>query len=319
MVGLNQILAAQQRLAGVAVRTPLLPLNLPGASGEVFIKNEGLQATGSFKLRGAYNKIAQLSPEERNRGVITYSSGNHAQGVAYAARTVGIKSVIVMPSNASELKRRATATLGAEIVLVGPASAERKQKAEELAAQFGYAVVPPYDDAAIIAGQGTCGLEILDQLPDVDLVLVPVSGGGLLSGMAVAVKSLKPDTRVVGVEPELAGDAQESFRTGTLVTWPAEKTTRTICDGLRTQSLGELNFQHIRRYVDDILTVSEDEVREAMRQLSSAGIPAEPSGAVTTAAVLFHAAELGAYGKAVAVMSGANCQSPGIAVQDEGT
>jgi threonine dehydratase len=306
IVALDEIRGAAERLSGVAVRTPLVRLPQAGLPGEVFIKNEGLQATGSFKLRGAYNKIAQLPAEERGRGVITYSSGNHAQGVAYAARALGVKAVVVMPGNASEKKRQATEELGAEIVLVGPASAERKQKAEELAAEFGYAIVPPYDDAAIIAGQGTCGLEIVEEMPDVDLVLAPVSGGGLLSGVAVTVKTLKPEARVVGVEPELAGDARESFQAGRLVTWPAEKTTRTICDGLRTQSLGELNFEHIRRFVDDIVTVSEDEIREAMRLLASVGIMAEPSGAVTTAAVLFHGAELGNYRKAVAVMSGGN-------------
>ncbi|MGC1362717.1 MAG: pyridoxal-phosphate dependent enzyme, partial [Silvibacterium sp.] len=167
----------------------------------------------------------------------------------------------------------------------------------------------PYDDAQIIAGQGTCGLEIVEQLPDVDLVLAPVSGGGLLSGVAAAVKHLKPETRVMGVEPELAGDAQESFRGGTLVTWPAEMTTRTMCDGLRTQSLGELNFLHIRAFVDDILTVSEDQVREAMRMLHSAGLTAEPSGAVTTAAVLFHEKELLPYRKLVAILSGGNIEA----------
>lgn len=307
LVTLTDIQSARALLDRVVVRTPLVRLEIPGVPGEVFLKNEGAQVTGSFKLRGAYNKIVQLPAEERERGVITYSSGNHAQGVAYAARALGVKAVIVMPGNVSEAKRRATAALGAEIVLVGPASAERKQKAEELAAEFRYTVVPPYDDAAIIAGQGTCGLEILEDMPNVDLVLAPVSGGGLLSGMAAAVKYLKPDARVVGVEPELAGDARESFRFGRLVTWPAEKTTRTICDGLRTQSLGELNFEHIHRFVDDILTVSEDEIREAMRVLESIRVKAEPSGAVTTAAVWFHGKELGAYGKAVAVMSGSNC------------
>jgi threonine dehydratase len=306
LVTLDDIRAAAERLEGVAVRTPLIPLKLPRVGGEVLLKNEGAQVTGSFKLRGAYNKIAQLPEEERERGVITYSSGNHAQGVAYAAGALGVKAVVVMPENASEKKRRATEALGAEIVLVGPASAERKQKAEDLAAEFGYAVVPPYDDAAIIAGQGTCGLEIVEDAPDVDMVLAPVSGGGLLSGVAAAVKYLKPDARLIGVEPELAGDARESFRTGRLVTWPAEKTTLTICDGLRTQSLGGLNFEHIRKFVDDIVTVSEDEVREAMRALDSAGVKAEPSGAVTTAAMMFHEAELGAYGKVVAVMSGGN-------------
>jgi threonine dehydratase len=297
---------AQERIRGVAVRTPLVALPTPGVVGEVFIKNEGLQTTGSFKARGAYNKIAQLTADERGRGVITYSSGNHAQAVAYAAKALGVKTVVVMPSNASELKRKATAALGAEIVVVGPSSAERKHKAEELGAKFGYVVVPPYDDAAIIAGQGTCGLEIVEQLADVDLVLAPVGGGGLLSGVSAAVKHLKPDTRVLGVEPELAGDAQESFRAGKVVTWPAEMTTRTICDGLRTQSVGELNFQHIRAFVDDILTVTDDEVRDAMRTLRSAGVTAEPSGAVSTAAVLFHQQEILPYTKVVAVMSGGN-------------
>ena len=297
---------AQVRISGAVARTPLVPLPVSGSAGEVFIKNEGLQATGSFKLRGAYNKIAQLSAGERGRGVIAYSSGNHAQGVAYAARALGVKAVVVMPSNASEVKRAATEALGAEVVLVGPSSSERRLKAEELAAEFGYVIVPPYDDAQIIAGQGTCGLEIVDELADVDLVLAPVSGGGLLSGVAAAVKLLKPEARVVGVEPELAGDAQDSFRSGTLVTWPAELTTRTICDGLRTQSLGELNFLHIRTFVDEIITVSDDEVRGAMRALLSAGVTAEPSGAAATAAVLFHEAQVLPYRKVVAVMSGGN-------------
>lgn len=313
LITLDAVRAAQERIRGVATRTPLVTLRVEGAEGEVFIKNEGLQATGSFKLRGAYNKISQLSAEERGRGVITYSSGNHAQAVAYAGRALGAKAVIVMPSNAPEVKRKATEALGAEIVMVGPASAERKQKAEELAAQFGYVVVPPYDDAAIIAGQGTCGLEIVEQLEDVDLVLTPVSGGGLLSGVAAAVKHLKPDTRVMGVEPELAADAQESFRSKTLVTWPAEMTTRTICDGLRTQSLGDLNFEHIQTFVDDILTVTDDEVRDAMRALQAAGVAPEPSGATSTAAVLFHQEELLPFRKVVAVMSGGNYS--GLAVK----
>jgi threonine dehydratase len=277
--------------------------------GQVYVKNEALQPIGSFKLRGAYNKIAQLSEAERKRGVITYSSGNHAQGVAYAARAVGAKAVIVMPSNAPEVKKQATAALGAEIVTVGPASSDRKIKAEELEAQFGYVMIPPYDDPQIIAGQGTCGLEIVEDLPDVDLVLTPVSGGGLLSGVAAAVKHLKPEVRVLGIEPELAADAQESFRGGKLVSWPAEMTTRTIADGLRTQSLGELNFLHVRAFVDDIITVSEDEIRNAMRTMvHTARLTPEPSGAVTTAAVLFHQEQLLPYRKLVAVMSGGNVE-----------
>jgi len=302
---------AQARLRDVALHTPLVRLFVPGldSAAEVYIKAENLQPVGAFKIRGAYNKIAQLTPEQRSRGVITYSSGNHAQGVAYAARVVGAKAVIVMPSNAPEVKKRATAALGAEIVEVGPASSARKEKAEELEAQYGYVMIPPYDDDAIIAGQGTCGLEILEDLPDVDLVLSPVSGGGLLSGIATAIKLSNSAVRVIGVEPELAGDAQESFRSGHVVTWPAEMTTRTMCDGLRTQSLGERNFDHIRTYVDDIVTVTEAEIRAAMRTLLyAARLTPEPSGACSAAGILFHREQLLPFRKVVVVMSGGNVE-----------
>ena len=309
MVTLDEIQAAQRRSHGLAVHTPLIPIPISELPGQVFLKAESLQPIGAFKLRGAANKIAQLTPDELRRGVITYSSGNHAQGVAYAARAFGSKSVIVMPSNAPETKRRATQTLGAEIVTVGNASSERKSKAEELAARHGYVIIPPYDDPDIIAGQATCGLEILHDLPNVDLVLAPVSGGGLLGGVATAVKQLRPQCRVIGVEPELAADAHQSFHSGRLVTWPAEKTTTTIADGLRTQSLGQLNFQLIQTCVDDILTVSEDEIRAAMRHiLFEARLTPEPSGAVTTAALLFHANQLPPCRQAVAILSGGNVE-----------
>lgn len=307
LVTLDEIRAAAKRIGNVIVHTPLVRAPFEGVSGEVWLKAESLQPIGSFKLRGAANKILQLTPEEIQRGVITYSSGNHAQGVAYAARAVGAKAVIVMPSNAPKIKRDATLALGAEVVEVGVASSERLAKAEELVRAHGYMVVPPYDDEKIIAGQATCGLEIVEALPDVDLVLSPVSGGGLLSGTATAVKLLCPNARVFGVEPELAGDTAESFRTGKIVTWPAEMTSRTICDGLRTQSLGERNFAHIQKYVDGIITVSEDEVRAAMRAIvATARLVPEPSGAVTTAALLFHGHELPNYKKAVAIVSGGN-------------
>jgi threonine dehydratase len=309
LVSYKEIRDAQERIRGVAAHTPLIRLQIFSLPENVYVKAEGLQPIGSFKLRGAYNKIAQLSEDERRRGVITYSSGNHAQGVAYAARTLGAKAVIVMPSNAPEVKKKATAALGAEIVEVGPASSDRKQKAEELEAKFGYVMVPPYDDPAIIAGQATCGLEIVEDLPNVDLVLSPVSGGGLLSGVATAVKLIKPDVRVFGIEPELAADAQESFRGGKLVSWPAEMTTRTMADGLRTQSLGDLNFEHVRAYVDDIITVREEEIVEAMRVLLyQARLTPEPSGAVTTAAMLFHREELLPFRHAVVIMSGGNVE-----------
>jgi threonine dehydratase len=227
--------------------------------------------------------------------------------VAYAAREVGAKAVIVMPSNAPAIKRAATLALGAEIVDVGVGSNERLARSDELVREHGYIVIPPYDDEQIIAGQATCGLEIIEELPNVDLVLAPVSGGGLLGGVATAVKLLRPQTNVFGVEPELAGDAAESFRTGSIVTWPAELTSRTIADGLRTQSVGQRNFAHIQAFVDGIITVTEAEIRAAMRAIVAATrLVPEPSGAVATAALLFHGAELPTYRRAVAVVSGGN-------------
>jgi threonine dehydratase len=312
LVSMADIRAAVARIASIAVKTPLVRAPFPGIAGhgtsrEIWLKAESLQPIGAFKIRGAANKILQLTPEEIARGVITYSSGNHAQGVAYAARAVSAKAVIVMPSNAPAIKRAATLALGAEVVDVGVASSERLAKAEELVLEHGYVVIPPYDDEQIIAGQGTCGLEIVEALPDVDLVLVPVSGGGLLSGVAAAVKQLRPQAKVFGVEPELAGDTAESFRTGKVVTWGAELTSRTIADGLRTQSVGQRNFAHIQAFVDGIITVSEAEIRAAMRAIVvTARLVPEPSGAVAAAALLFHAAELPAYRNAVAVVSGGN-------------
>jgi len=312
LVSLDEIRAAAVRIAGVAVRTPLVRAPFAGVAGhgtdkQIWLKAESLQPIGSFKLRGAANRILQLTPDEIARGVITFSSGNHAQGVAYAAREVGAKAVIVMPSNAPAIKRAATLALGAEIVEVGVASSERLAKSNELIAKHGYVVIPPYDDEAVIAGQATCGLEIVEELPDVDLVLSPVSGGGLLSGTAAAVRQLLPGAIVVGVEPELAGDAAESFRKGEIVTWPAELTSRTMADGLRTQSVGVRNFAHIQAFVDRIITVTEAEIRAAMRAIvATTRLVPEPSGAVTTAALLFHAHELPAYRKAVAIVSGGN-------------
>jgi threonine dehydratase len=215
--------------------------------------------------------------------------------------------VIVMPANAPAIKRAATLALGAEVVDVGNASSERLAKSEQLVREHGYVVVPPYDDEQIIAGQATCGLEIAEDLPDVDLVLVPVSGGGLLSGVAAAIKQLRPQTKVFGVEPELASDTAESYRTGAIVTWPAELTSRTIADGLRTQCVGVRNFAHIQAFVDGIITVTESEIRAAMRAIVAATrLVPEPSGAVAAAALLFDAAELPSYTKAVAVVSGGN-------------
>jgi threonine dehydratase len=313
---LDEIRSASARIAHIAVRTPLVEAAFPGLSGygtdnRIFPKAESLQPIGAFKIRGAANKILQLGKDEIARGVITYSSGNHAQGVAYAARAVGAKAVIVMPSNAPAIKRAATLRFGAEVVECGLASSERLAVAEALVREHGYVVIPPYDDAQIIAGQATCGLEIVEALAKidlgVDLVLAPVSGGGLLGGVAAAVKQFSLKTKVVGVEPELAGDTAESFKKGAIVTWPAELTSRTLADGLRTQSVGVRNFAHIQAFVDDIVTVSEAEIRAAMRAIVAATrLVPEPSGAVAAAALLFHGDKLPEFRTAVAVVSGGN-------------
>jgi threonine dehydratase len=309
-VTIADVEAARERLRGVARHTPLLPYprTAPRLPDEVWIKPESLQLTGSFKLRGAYNKIAGLSLEERARGVVTYSSGNHAQGTACAAALLGIRAVVVMPDNAPPVKVEGTRALGAEIVRCGPASDERQAVAEQLAAERGLVIVPPFDDPWIMAGQGTVGLEIADDLPPVEVVLVPVGGGGLISGVATAIKARRPQARVIGVEPALAADAQQSFREGHVVAWPAADTSRTLADGVRTQSLGALTYAVIRERVDDIVTVSEEDIRAAVRHYARyLKLVVEPTGALTLAALLS-----GAYagrGQCVAlVVSGGNIE-----------
>ena len=309
MIGLGDIGEARRRLRGVALRTPLVPCPHGRPGRALYFKPESLQPTGAFKLRGAYNKILSLSPEERRRGVIAHSSGNHAQAVAYAARALGTRAVIVMPRNAPRVKLEATAVLGAEVVPVGADSGERVRRAGELAAEHGYVPVPPYDDEVLIAGQGTIGPEILEDLPEVETVLVPVSGGGLISGIAAAIKLSRPDVRVIGVEPELAADARASMKSGRLVEFPAEQVGRTVADGLRVRRLGETPFEHVRAFVDDIVAVAEEEIIEAMRRLAlRVRLVAEPSGAVTFAAYLFHRDELSASRRTVAVVSGGNLE-----------
>jgi len=309
MITLEDIAAARRRLRGVALRTPLVPCPRGREDRALYFKPESLQPTGAFKLRGAYNKISSLSPEERRRGVVAHSSGNHAQAVAYAANALGTRAVIVMPRGAPRVKLDATAALGAEVVTVGADSAERARRARELAAEYGYVPVPPYDDAVLIAGQGTIGPEILEDLPEVETVLVPVSGGGLISGIAAAIKLTRSGVRVIGVEPELAADARASLRSGRLVEFPAEQVGSTVADGLRVQRLGEVPFEHVRAFVDDIIAVTEEEILEAMRRLAlRVRLVAEPSGAVTFAAYLFHGDELPASRLTVAVISGGNVE-----------
>ena len=309
MVHLEDIRQAQRRLEGVAMHTPLIPYQRSSPQRILCVKPESLQPVGSFKLRGAYNKIASLSEEQKQRGVVAYSSGNHAQGVAYAAHMLGVQATIVMPRGASKAKLERTMELGAQVVEVGEGSGERKAKAEELAIEYGYALVPPYDDEVLVAGQGTVGLEVIEDLPGVETVLVPVGGGGLISGVAAAIKLSNPGVRVIGVEPELASDAQKSLRSGEIVELPSEEAGRTIADGLRTQRLGDVTFAHISQFVDDIVTVSEEEIREAVRRLAyEAKLVAEPSGAVAFAGYLFHQDDLPHSRSSVAVISGGNVE-----------
>jgi threonine dehydratase len=307
LVTLEEIRAAQARIRGVALHTPLVWWPGSAEKSDLYLKAESLQPIGSFKLRGAYNLISGLTPAEKHRGVVAHSSGNHAQGVAFAARAQGVKAVIVLPSTAPRIKVEATRALGAEIVISGPDSADRIREAEKLAEKHGYVMVPPYNDLRIIAGTGTIGLEILEDSEDVKLVLAPISGGGLISGVASAIKLRKPNCKVIGVEPELAADAQASLKAGKRITFDPKTVNQTIADGLRTTPVGEIPFSHIYKYVDDVVTVTEQEIRAAVKSLLLQGrLLAEPSGAVAPAAWMFHRDKLPPAKKAVAVVSGGN-------------
>ncbi len=306
LVTINDIRAAAERLRGVALRTPLLPFR-DGA----YLKPESLQPTGSFKIRGAYNALAQLSADERSRGVVTHSSGNHAQAIARAARLLGIRALVVMPDNAPRIKVDGVRADGAEIIFVGPHNEERVARAHEIAERDGMNLVPSANDPRVIAGQGTIGLEIVEQLAELGVgeapvVLAPVGLGGLAAGIATAVKSLLPAARVFGVEPALAADARDSLERGEVAAWPAEQTARTIADGLRGESPAALPFAHLRRYLGGVLVVEEDEIRRAMGVAArEARLVLEPSGATALAGLLGHAAELPA-GPVVVVLSGGN-------------
>ena len=305
LVSAADIAAAADRIAGVAVRTPLL--SFPGQ--RFLIKAESLQPTGSFKIRGAYAAISALDEQARRRGVIAHSSGNHAGAVAYAAARLEVPAVVVIPANAPPVKLAAVRASGAEIVTVAPSLSARVAATEELVARHGYTLIPPFDHPGVIAGQGTAGREIAEQCPAADLVVVPVSGGGLIAGIAAAVKAVRPQARIVGVEPELAADARESLRAGRRIAWDPQQTQRTIADALRVEQVGELTFEHIRRYVDEIVTVTEEEIRIAVRRLAcEARLVSEPGGAVAVAACLLRAGELPAATAPVAVLSGGNIE-----------
>jgi threonine dehydratase len=275
----------------------------------LLIKPESLQPTGAFKLRGAYAAISALPPDARRTGVVAHSSGNHAQAVAYAAALLGVPAVVVIPDNAPRVKVDAARALGAEIVLSRPGMAARVAATGELAAKHGYTIIPPFDDRVVIAGQGTIGLEIAADCPEADLVVVPVGGGGLISGVAAAIRELCPGAAVIGVEPELAADARDSLRLGRPVAWASDATQRTIADALRADEVGALPLRHMLSYVDDIVTVTEDEIRETVRRLAlEAHLIAEPGGAVAVAACLLRERDLPAAGTRVAVLSGGNIE-----------
>jgi threonine dehydratase len=310
LVSLTEIQAAAVRLEGVAVRTPLLPV--ARLEPPLLVKPESLQPTGSFKLRGAYAAITAHEQAARQRGVVAHSSGNHGHAVAYAAARLGIRAVIVVPRTAPRVKTDAIEYYGAEIVRVEPTLPARVAATEELVARHGYVPIPPFDDRAVIAGQGTAGLEIAADCPQVGLVLVPVSGGGLISGIAAAVRASCPAAAVVGVEPELAADARDSLRRGERIGWPAADVQRTVADALRVELLGALPFAHLRELVSDIVTVTEGEMLAAIRLLASqARLVAEPGGAAAVAAWLYHRDELPGVETAVAVVSGGNID-PGL-------
>jgi threonine dehydratase len=304
LVTIDDIRAAADRISGVAVRTPLLPAGwAPHPDRPLWIKPENLQPIGAFKIRGAFNTLAKLDEPVRARGVVAYSSGNHAQAVAYAAHAFGVPAYIVMPEDTPAVKIESTRSYGAEVVL--SAVGQREVVAYELVEKTGAVLVPPFDHPDVIAGQGTIGLEIARDLPEVEVVLIPVSGGGLASGIGTAIKALCPDAKVYGVEPELAADATESLRLGHRVDWSVADRNRTIADGLRSQP-SELTFAHLQKVLDGMITVTEDELRTAVAQLAyKAHIVAEPSGAATLAAYLKGATPPG---RTAIVLSGGNIE-----------
>jgi threonine dehydratase len=311
LVSIGAIHAAAHVLKPVAVRTSLVRAgSLSDDLGSaIYLKPEMLQRGGAFKFRGAYTFIAGLSPIERARGVVAPSSGNHAQAVALAAKLFGIRATVVMPTTVTDAKRAGAERLGARIVLAGTTTKDRADRALEIVEAEGASLVPPFDDARIIAGQGTVGLEIVEDLPDAATVLVPVGGGGLSAGVAAAVKQLRPHTRVIGVEPSGAPKLTAARAAGEPVTLPS---THSIADGLMSIRIGTIPFAHHEAYIDDVVTVDDDAIVRAMRHiLDRCKLVAEPSGAITVAALLEGA--VAPRGDTVAILSGGNIEWPGLA------
>jgi threonine dehydratase len=302
----SDVEAAARTLEGIAIRTPLLPATYLGDG--IWLKPEMLQRGGAFKLRGAYNFLAHLDPATRKRGVVAPSSGNHAQAVALAARLLGAPAIVVMPTTVTAAKRAGAERLGARIELAGTTTQDRMDRAQEIVKAEGATLVPPYDDPLIIAGQGTVGLEIVQDMPDVATVLVPVGGGGLSAGVAAAVKLHRPNARVIGVEPSGAPKLTKARRAHRPVRL---EHTSSIADGLLAVEIGQLTFAHHERYLDDVVTVDDDAMRRAMRTLiDRAKLVAEPSGAITVAAVMEKLVQPGT--PAVLVLSGGNIEWDGL-------
>jgi len=309
LVSLSEIEAAAARVRPAARVTPLIEVAWCGTgAGRLFLKCENFQPMGAFKIRGAYNMLAQLPADALKRGVITYSSGNHGQAVAMAARLLGAKAVIVMPTTAPKVKVEGAQGFGAEVTFAGTTSLERKARAEEIAAERGLTMVPPFDHPMIIAGQGTVGLEILDQCPDAATVVVEVGGGGLSSGVAAAVKRRNPGVRVVGVEPEGAAKMSRSLEAGKPVTLDR---VVSIADGLMTVRPGDLTFEHVKAFVDQVVTVTDADMVRAIQWLyRHARLVVEPSGSVTTAAVMLGLGGIDpSKGPVVAIVSGGNVEA----------
>lgn len=285
MAKIQNFITAKEKLSKVLLKTSLIqsPIFSKEAGNEVYIKPENLQKTGSFKIRGAYNKITNLSDEEKKKGVIASSAGNHAQGVAYGAKESGIKAVIVMPKSTPLIKVESTKQYGAEVVLHGDVYDDAFKKAKELEEKEGYIFVHPFDDEDVIYGQGTIALEILEELPETDIILVPIGGGGLISGIACAAKILKPEIKIIGVEPDGAASAYEAIKEDKVVEL---KEANTIADGTAVKKIGNITFEYIKKYVDEIITVSDYELMEAFLLLvEKHKIIAENSGILSLAAL----------------------------------
>ena len=285
MAKLEAFIKAKEKLSKVLLKTSLIqsPIFSKEAGNEVYIKPENLQKTGSFKIRGAYNKITNLNDEEKKKGVIASSAGNHAQGVAYGAKESGIKAVIVMPKSTPLIKVESTKQYGAEVVLHGDVYDDAFKKAKELEEKEGYIFVHPFDDEDVIHGQGTIALEILEELPETDIILVPIGGGGLISGIACAAKILKPEIKIIGVEPDGAASAYEAIKEDKVIEL---KEANTIADGTAVKKIGNTTFEYIKKYVDEIITVSDYELMESFLLLvEKHKIIAENSGILSLAAL----------------------------------